>query len=405
MKLQLHWKIFIGLCAGLMIGLLARAFNVQDIVTENVSVIGTVFLRALRMIVVPLIVSSVISSVAGSGSAEKFSRLGLKTVLYYVFTSLLAIVTGLILANIIKPGVGANLGLESKVASLPVGAEKFGDILLGIIPTNPLASMVNGEIVPALFFALFFGFFITRAPDPYRKHLTECFQAVFEVMMLFTQFIIRFAPVGVMALIADITVKNGPGVFVPLGAYMLTVVLGLLIHALITLPVLLCVSGASNPFALFKAVTGALITAFSTASSSATLPLTIDSVRKNAGVSYNVSGFVLPLGATINMDGTALYECVAAIFIAQAYGIELSFIQQLLIVFTALLASIGAAAVPMAGLVMITIILRAVGLPLEGVGLILAVDRVLDMMRSSVNVWSDTCGAVIIAKSEGELKN
>jgi Na+/H+-dicarboxylate symporter len=185
---------------------------------------------------------------------------------------------------------------------------------------------------------------------------------------------------------------------------MVTVFMGLAVHGLITLPILLFFIGGVKPIAHFRAVTGALMTAFSTASSSATLPLTIDSVRKNAGVSKNVSGFVLPLGATINMDGTALYECVAAIFIAQAYGIELSMTQQLLVVFTALLASIGAAAVPMAGLVMIVIILRAVGLPLEGVGLILAVDRILDMTRTCVNVWSDTCGAVIIARSEGELK-
>ncbi len=402
MNLQIHWKIFFGLCLGFILGILSRIFGFQEIVLNYVSVIGTVFLRALRMIIVPLIVSSIISSVAGIGSAERFGRLSLKALFYYVITSLLAIVTGLTLANVIKPGVGAQLGLGAQPVELPADAAKFGDILLGIIPTNPLASMVKGEIVPVIFFSLLFGFFITRASDPYKDQLRKFFQGVFEVMMLFTQFIIRFTPLGVFALLAEVTAKNGPGVFIPLGSYMLTVVIGLMIHACITLPALLLLTGGIKPFALFKAVTSALMTAFSTASSSATLPLTIDSVRKNAGVSCDVSGFVLPLGATINMDGTALYECVAAIFIAQAYGIELSLVQQITVVVTALLASVGAAAVPMAGLVMIVIILRAVGLPLEGVGLILAVDRILDMMRTSVNVWSDTCGAVIIARSEGE---
>jgi Na+/H+-dicarboxylate symporter len=402
MKLQLHWKIFIGLCLGFLFGFLSRVFNFQAFVTDNVSVIGSVFLRALRMIIIPLIVSSIISSVSGMGSAERFGRLSLKALVYYIFTSLLAIITGLMMVNLIKPGVGAKLGLQSVPAELPEAAEKIGDMLIGIIPTNPFASMAKGEIFPTIFFSLLFGFFITRASEPYREQLKNFFKGVFEVMMLFTQFIIKFTPIGVFALVADITARSGLSVFAPLGSYMLTVALGLSIHAVITLPVLIFLMGKVKPFAHFRAVSGALMTAFSTASSAATLPLTIDSVRKNVGVSNNVSGFVLPLGATVNMDGTALYECVAAIFIAQVYGIELSFLQQAVVVLTALLASIGAAAVPMAGLVMIVVILRAVGLPLEGVGLILAVDRILDMMRTSVNVWSDTCGSVIIARTEGE---
>jgi Na+/H+-dicarboxylate symporter len=354
------------------------------------------------MIIIPLIISSIISSVTSIGSGERFGRLSFKTLIYYITTSLLAIVTGLILVNIIQPGVGAQLGLQSMPEELPAAAERIGDTLLGIIPTNPFAAMVKGDIVPTIFFSLLFGFFICQAPDPYRSQLKNFFQGVFEVMMIFTQFIIKFTPLGVCALLADITARSGLHVFVPLGRYMLTVAIGLVIHAVITLPALLLVLGRVRPLRHFQAVSAALMTAFSTASSSATLPLTIDSVRRNVGVSNNVSGFVLPLGATVNMDGTALYECVAAIFIAQAYGIELSLFQQCVVILTALLASIGAAGVPMAGLVMIVIILRAVGLPLEGVGLILAVDRMLDMMRTSVNVWSDTCGSIIIARSEGE---
>jgi proton glutamate symport protein len=404
MKLKLHWQIFIGLALGVFIGFLSRTLHFENFVIEDMSVIGTIFLRALRMIIIPLIVSSIISGVTSIGSAESFGRLSLKTIIYYVSTSLLAIVTGLVLVNLVQPGVGAKLGLQAMPSELSANVEKLGDTLLGIIPTNPLEAMVRGDMLPIIFFSLLFGFFITRTPDPYRKHLTDFFQGVFEVMMRLTHFIIRFTPLGVLALIGKIVAQTGFEVFLPLGSYMFVVIAGLFIHAAITLPVLLTFIGGVNPILHFKAMSAALMTAFSTASSSATLPLTMDAMESNAGVSNKISSFVLPLGATINMDGTALYECVAAMFIAQVYGIDLSFFQQFIVVLTALLASIGAAGIPMAGLVMITIILRAVGLPLEGVGLILAVDRILDMMRTSVNVWSDSCGTVISARTEGETE-
>lgn len=402
MKLKLHWQILIGLATGLVLGLISRPFGFSNFVVEDLSVLGTIFLRALRMIIVPLIVSSIISGVTSIGSAESFGRLSLKTILYYVTTSLFAILTGLILVNLIQPGVGAQLGLEKVPSELEANVEKIGDTLLGIIPTNPLEAMVNGDMLPTIFFSLIFGFFITRAPQPYRQQLTDFFQGFFEVMMRLTHFIICFTPIGVFALIAKIVAQTGYNVFEPLAGYMATVIGALLVHAFITLPLLVSVIAGANPLAHFRAMSAALMTAFSTASSSATLPLTMDSVENNSGVSNRVSSFVLPLGATINMDGTALYECVAAMFISQVYGIGLSVFQQFIVVLTALLASIGAAGIPMAGLVMITIILRAVGLPLEGVGLILAVDRILDMLRTSVNVWSDSCGAVIIAKTEKE---
>ncbi len=402
MKLKLHWQIFIGLAAGILLGFLSRGLNFEPVVTEKISVLGDIFIRALRMVILPLIVSSIISGVTSIGSAESFGRLSLKTFSYYILTSLLAIVTGLILVNLIHPGVGAQLGLQQVPEELHANVEKIGDTLMNIIPTNPLAAMVRGEMLPTIFFSLLFGFFITRAPEPYRGHLTDFFQGIFEVMMRLTHFIIRFTPIGVFALIAKIIAQTGFDVFAPLATYMVVVIAALAIHATITLPALLVIIGRINPIAHFKALSAALMTAFSTASSSATLPLTMDAVENNAGVSNKITSFVLPLGATINMDGTALYECVAAMFIAQVYGIDLSFFQQFIVVITALLASIGAAGIPMAGLVMITIVLRAVGLPLEGVGLILAVDRILDMMRTSVNVWSDSCGSVIIAKSEGE---
>jgi len=402
MKLKLHWQIGIALIVGVLFGFVSRTFHFESFVTGDVAVLGTVFLRALRMIIVPLIVSSIISGVTSIGSAENLGRMGLKTFTYYVVTSLLAIVTGLFMVNIIQPGVGTEIVLQAAPEQLAANAKRLGDTILGIIPVNPLAAMVNGEMLPTIFFSLLFGFFITQAPSPYKQQLTDFFQGIFEVMMKLTHFIIRFTPIGVFALMSKTIAQTGFDVILPLASYMATVVSALLIHAVITLPVLLYLVAGVNPLAHAKAMSAALLTAFSTSSSSATLPLTIECVEENAGASNKTSSFVLPLGATINMDGTALYECVAAMFIAQVYGIDLSFGQQVVVVFTALLASIGAAGIPMAGLVMITVILSAVGLPLEGVGLILAVDRVLDMMRTAVNVWSDSSGTVIIAKSEGE---
>jgi Na+/H+-dicarboxylate symporter len=275
-------------------------------------------------------------------------------------------------------------------------------------PENIFSSFASGDMLSVIFVAVLLGIFATQLSDNYKEMTLKAVNAGFELMMKVTHFIIRFTPFGVMGIIAVVVAENVgeegalSSVFLRLGKYMLTVIIALSIHAFITLPLILRFIGKVNPFNHFKAVSKPLITAFSTSSSSATLPLTLHAMENRAGVSNKVSSFVLPLGATINMDGTALYECVAAMFIAQAYGIELGPMQQILLVFTALLASIGAAGIPMAGLVMISVVLTSVGLPLEGVGLIIAVDRVLDMFRTSVNVWSDTTGASVIATSEGE---
>ncbi|MEJ2053018.1 MAG: dicarboxylate/amino acid:cation symporter [Calditrichaceae bacterium] len=402
MRLKLHWQILIALFLGVLFALLAQRLQFSGFVTNQVSVLGDLFLRALRMIIVPLIVASIISGVTGIGSAENFGRMSAKTFSYYIITSLIAITTGLILVNLIHPGLNAQLTLQATPEGIEGDLGKLKETLINIIPTNPFAAMVKGDILPTIFFSLLLGFFITKAPEPHKTNLTNLFEGFFEVMMKLTHFIIAFAPIGIFAIIAKIVVETGLSVFYPLATYMLTVVLALAAHALITLPLLLFFIAGISPIAHFKAMSAALLTAFSTSSSSATLPLTMSSVEENAGASNKVSSFVLPLGATINMDGTALYECVGAMFIAQVYGIDLSFGQQFIVVFTALLASIGAAGIPMAGFVMMAIILKAVGLPLEGLGLILPVDRILDMMRTSVNVWSDSCGTVIIAKTEGE---
>jgi len=369
-----------------------------------ISWMGDIFIRALKMLIIPLILSSLISGITSIGSGSNLGRLGLKTMLYYVITSLFAIITGQVLVNIFKPGVGANIQFIQEVEGLVEKQKSFIDILVGIVPDNILQAMVNNEMLSIIFFAIVFGFFITKISKKYNQVLKDFFSAVFEVMMKMTLFVIRFTPLGIFGIVAKTVADQEDlgGLATSMGMYMLTVILALAIHAIITLPMILKLIGKANPIKHFRNMTTPLLTAFSTSSSGATLPLTMQAVEEKSGVSNKISSFTLPLGATVNMDGTALYECIAAIFIAQAYGIDLSFVQQLIIVVTALLASIGAAAIPMAGLVMITVILTAVGLPLEGVGLILAVDRILDMFRTATNVWSDSCGAVVIAKSEGE---
>ena len=406
-RMPLHWQIAIALIAGVVAGLVAG----ESIL--HLQFLGDLFLKGLKMIIVPLIASSIICGMAGIGASGAMGRIGAKTFGYYLCTSLFAIVTGLLLANIVRPGEGVALGLQERPEKLASSLEKFGDspfsaaerLLLDLVPSNFFEAMAEGHMLQIIFFSLLFGLFIARADAPHRDRLVGFFEAIFDVVMRLTHFVLAFAPIGIFALVAKTVATTGMAAFQGLGLYALTVFGGLLMHACITLPLLLYLFGRCSPKRHVQAMSPALLTAFSTSSSSATLPLTMNSLEKRAGVSNRVTSFVAPLGATINMDGTALYECVAAMFIAQAYGIELTVMQQLLVVVTALLASVGAAGIPMAGLVMISVILTAVGLPLEGVGLILAVDRVLDMCRTTVNVWSDSTGAAIIARTEGEHPN
>ena len=397
-KFPLHFQILVALILGILYGI----FFKEKI--AYVSWMGDLFMRALKMIIIPLILTSIISGVANIGGSDNLGRLGLRTISYYIITSLLAIVTGLFFVNVIKPGVGANLGFTQKLSSLPIEQNPFKDTLMNIVPTNIFKAFYEGNMLAIIFFSILFGFFISRISKNYSTQLISFFNASFEVMMKLTQFIIRFTPIGIFGIIAKIVSKNSDLLHLAskLGIYMLVVLAGLSFHAFITLPALVKIFGKVNPLKHFKAMFSVLLTAFTTSSSGATLSLTLDTVKNKVGVSNKISSFTLPLGATINMDGTALYELVVAMYIAQAYGIHLTIGQQFIAVLTALLASIGAAGIPMAGLVMISVVLTALGLPLEGLGLVLAVDRILDMFRTSVNVWSDSCAAVIIAKMEGE---
>lgn len=398
-NIALHWQILIGLVLGVIFGL------VFGPAVEYVGWMGTLFIQALKMIIVPLIITSIVSGVANIGSGSNFGRLFTKTFSYYIITSTFAITAGLFFVNMIKPGVGADINLEQSVEGFAAEGQSFIDTLMGIVPSNIFEAIAAGNMLSIIFFSMLFGFFITRIESEKRDLLINFFAAGFEVMMKITLFIIKFTPIGVFALAASLMASqdNPLGTFQSLGLYMVTVIAALAFHGIVILPLILRFIAKVNPVNHFKALTGPLITAFSTSSSNATLPYTLEAVEENSGVSNKITSFTLPLGATINMDGTALYECVAVMFIAQAYGIELGIVQQVIVVITALLASIGAAAVPMAGLVMMTIILSAVGLPLEGIALILPVDRILDMCRTTVNVWSDSCGAVVVAKTEGEV--
>jgi len=398
-KIALHWQILIGLILGVVYGLVFGA------TVSYISWIGDLFIQALKMIIVPLIITSIISGVANIGSGGNFGRLFTKTFLYYILTSTFAILAGLLFVNLIQPGVGAEINLVQSVEKFAPESQSFKQTLMGIIPSNIFEAIVSGKMLSIIFFTMLFGYFITRINSEHQKLLIDIFNAGFDVMMKVTLFIIKFTPLGVFALTAKLmaTQDNPLGTFQSLGLYMLTVILALAFHGIIVLPIILRLVAKVNPIKHFSALTGPLLTAFSTSSSNATLPYTLEAVEENCGVSNKTTSFTLPLGATINMDGTALYEGVAVMFIAQAYGIHLDIFQQLIIVATALLASIGAAAVPMAGLVMMTIILSAVGLPLEGIALILPVDRILDMCRTVINVWSDSTAAVTIAKSEGEI--
>jgi len=402
-NLELYWKVLIGMGAGIIYALLLgeKAMNVAPM--------GDMFMRLLKMVIVPLIFFSITSGVAGIGENKSLGRLGAKTFGYYFLTSMLAILMGLTLTNMIQPGVGvdidaANNDFDPSSLSQP---SSLGNILIRMIPTNPIAAAAQGDVLAVIFFSIILGMAITALPDKQYEFMHELFDNFFKVMMKMTQGVILFLPFGVFGLIAKAVASTGFTLFKAVAWYMVTIASGLTLHIFVILPIVFYLFTKINPLKHFKAIASAMATAFSTSSSGATLPVTMDAIENRAGVSNKVTSFVLPLGATINMDGTALYECAGVLFISQALGFDLTLAQQLLIVITAFLASVGAAAIPSAGLVMIFIVLDAVGLgdhPQAAiiVGTMLAVDRPLDMFRTVVNVTSDTMGAVIVAKSEGE---
>lgn len=406
----LHWRILIGIGLGIIAGILLNRIAPYETWSKCIEWAGNIFLRGLRMIVIPLVFTSIALGVAGMGNSAELGRIAGKTLGYYFFTTAIAATIGLVLVNLIKPGVGASLNLSETVTEVNAanGNVSFIDQIVAIVPSNIFESMAKGDLLPIIFFAVIFGFFMNKVDSKYSTALQTLFTSIFEVIMKITFFIISLAPYGVFAIVATVVGKQAGDTQAllsmagSLGIFLLVVWSGLLIQGFIVLPLLVRLLGKVNPWRHISKMSTTLLTALSTCSSSAALPINIRDSQQKCGVSGKIASFVLPLGSTINMNGTALYECVTAIFIAQAYGIDLSIAQQIMIVFTALLAAIGTAGIPMAGMVMLTIVLTAVGLPLEGIGLVLAVEQLCDIPRTYINVYGDSCGAVIIARSEGE---
>ena len=443
-RTRLHWWIFLGILAGVLWGTLlngtyldtfeqeareevlgptwtsdqaaARTKEIQAAVDRRFQAtpaggaaygLASLFLALLKMVVIPLVASSLISGMVGMGDFRRLGKVGGKTALWYVTTSLLAILTGLAMVNLLQPGRGV-------VMALPLGGDGPAipgspwDFLVAMVPDNVVAAAARFDLLPVIVFSILFGMFLLRTEPAVRQPVEAFFRGVFEVMMRMTMFIIALAPVGIAALIAKLVATTGPRVFVNLAGYAGTVAAALAIHFLLTLPLLLWLVTRRNPYRVMRMMSPALLTAFSTASSSGTFPVTLERVENGVGVSNRISSFVLPLGATVNMDGTALYECVATLFVAQLYAtanpdFTLTVGSQLLIVTLALLVSIGAAGIPHAGLVMMVIIFQAVGLPVGLTALLWAVDRPLDMARTMVNVWSDAAGTTAVAHTEGEI--
>ena len=405
---KLHTKILVAMVLGIPLGLILGPK------AEYIRPVGILFIRLIRMIVVPLVFSSLFIGTASLGNIRKLGRIGLKTMGYYLCTTALAITIGLLLANTIGPGrnidastrdglmnsYGAEAGKKIEVA-----LEKPGvvDTLIDIVPLNPFGSLAEGNLLQIIFFALVFGVAVTLVPEERSRPLIRFFEGVNEAMIQLVYIVMKIAPLGVLALIASVVGQFGADILLSLLSYSLVVAAGLFVHMIFVYSTAVRLFSGMKARDFFRGIRPAQLIAFSTSSSSATLPVTMECAEDNLGVSEEVTSFVLPLGATINMDGTALYQGVAAVFIAQVYGIDLSFADQVTIVLMATLASIGAAGVPGVGIITLAMVLEQIGVPLEGIALILGVDRILDMLRSSVNVTGDASAAVIVAATEGEL--
>ena len=434
-KIAPHWQILIALVLATGTGVVFRnlsemvskdstAFHFMEAAIATGDFVGKLFIQALKMIIVPLVASSIIAGIASLGEMKGFGRLGLKTLGFYMGTSLAAVVVGLLLVNTIQPGLDdgkANtkirMALEQKAEGASSGAKEnvaqagerkpadYAGLFKKMIPPNVIkAATENGQLLGMIFFSILFAIVMARLPLENMYPLLGTVQAINDVMIRLTQWIMIFAPLGVFGLLLPVVYQSGADIFLSLGKYFFTVLLALLIHLVVVMPLVLRYVAGVSPWAHFRAMRMAMLTAFSTASSAATLPETMLCVQKNAGVSKRVSSFTLPLGATVNMDGTALYECVAVLFVAQVMGIEMGVAAQFAVVVTALLTSIGVAGIPSASLVAILLILNSSGIPNAEMAVValLSVDRLLDMSRTAVNIFGDSCAAVCIAKSEGE---
>ncbi len=400
---RLHWQVLVAMALGVVVGLAPGG----DAVAGATGWLGTLFIRALRMIIVPLVVASIVSGVASSGGGRTVGRLFGKTMAYYMVSSLLAVIVGLIMFNLINPGRGYPVGTGRQPPELATPSSPV-ELILNIVPENFFGAASAGDMLGIIFFSIVFGAAVTTLPESPRQRICNLVEALFQAMMALTTGIIKFLPIGVFGLIVTLVADTGLSAFGNLIQYVAALASGLAVHFFVTLPLLLYLWARVSPWKHAMNMREPLLVAFSTSSSAATLPVTLATARNKVGVSDRVSSFTLPMGATVNMDGTAIMECVGVLFIAQAIGTEITVMTQIVVVFTALLASIGAAAVPSAGLVVIFIILNVLGIGDDAsamliVGAMLSIDRPLDMARTAVNVYSDSCAAAVVATWEGEI--
>ena len=396
-KVSLSVKIFIGLALGVLVGLMIS----PEIATTFIKPLGTLFLNLIKMIIVPLVLSSLVVGSASTGDVGKLGRIGIKTLAYYLVTTAFAVMLGLLLANILNPGLGLSIPMDATAEAKEIPS--VVDTLLNIIPTNPIQAMANANMLQIIVFALFLGIAITLIGEK-GKPFHAFFESMAEVCYKIVAIIMEFAPIGVFGLITPVVAEHGASALLPLLKVIIAVYLGCFIHALVVYSGTVYISAKMSPATFFKGAAPAMMLAFTTSSSSGTLPVTMKCAEDNLGVPKSIGSFVLPLGATINMDGTALYQGVCALFVAQVYGMDLTIAQQMTIVLTATLASIGTAGVPGGGLIMLTMVLQSVGLPLEGIALIGGIDRVLDMARTCINITGDMACSILVASTEGELQ-
>lgn len=378
---------------GIILGILVGIYIPE--LALNLKILGDIFLNLLKMIVIPLIFVSIFVSISTLSSANDFKDLGIKAFLYYLATTTIAVITGLLVANIFPFSI-SDINLSSN--SVDIKKLTFESFINNLIPSNIFESFAEGKSIHVIIFSILLAIAVLYIKQEKKQLIVNLFDGLNDAFLLIAKWIIYLSPIGVFALISSIVAEKGIKVIIDLWQYVLIVLIGIIWHFAVNLGLIAYLVGKVNPVKYFNKVKEAILVAFSTCSSSATLPVSLEVAEKEAKIPKKVAGFVLPLGATINMDGTALYEAVAALFIAHVFGIELSLLQQIIVVITSTLASIGAAAIPSAGLITMTLVFSSVGLPLEGIALIVAVDRFLDMFRTSTNVWGDLIGAKVISR-------
>ncbi|NLY08347.1 MAG: dicarboxylate/amino acid:cation symporter [Tissierellia bacterium] len=398
-KLSLSIQILIGLILGVVVGIALQSN--ANIATDFIKPFGTLFLNLIKLIIVPLVFASLVGGVYGLGDIKKLGRIGGKTMVFYMVTTAFAVSLGLLVASIIKVGANFTLPVEELVAEVKE-TPSIVDVLLNVVPTNPIKAMADGEMLQIITFSIILGSGLLVIGEK-GKNLAGIIDSLAETMYAITAAIMKLAPYGVFALITPVVAVNGPQVLFPLIKVIAAAYIASIMHMAIIYSASAATFGKISPIRFFKAMFPAMAVAFTTASSSGTLPVNMKCVEEELGVKKEVASFVLPLGATINMDGTAIYLGVCTLFIAQVYGIPMSFNAMLTVVLTATLASIGTAGVPGAGLIMLTLVLTSVGLPLEGIALIAGIDRILDMMRTTVNITGDACCAVVVGRGEGGI--